>query len=255
MLGCDAATREPEAELSPILLRPIREQVEHDRVIRQLQARWRRRYAVGANAGTSQETTIRIAGQDVHPDLVLTSTEGGRRLHAVVEVETTESVNHLEAMAQWARFAKSRGAFYLYVPAGMAEVAQRLCHVNGINVTEIWTYYSVGDEVRFTMAHRSAAAKRAALARKAVGGRKKTAKKSARKTAKKAGTAKVVAKKKKVTKKKDATKKTAVARSAAKPKRTRPKAVATTSQTRKAVAAKNTAAKKGRAKRAPSKRR
>lgn len=155
--------------MNPILLRPIREQVVHDRVIRELQVVYRRRrYAVEVNIGLSKETQIRVADQELHPDLVLRSTGGVRRLHAVIEVETTESVNRLEAMAQWSRFAKARGGFFLYVPAGMADVAQRLCETNSINVSEIWTYYSAGDQVRFSMAHRSNTAKRAAVARKAT---------------------------------------------------------------------------------------
>ena len=150
------------ARLSPILLRPIREQFEHDRVIRQLQARWRRRFAVTANTGNEQEGQLRVGTQVLHPDLILSTTEGGRRLHAVVEVETAESVNHLEAMAQWAHYAKVRGAFYLYLPAGVADVALRLCQDNRINVTEIWTYYIIGGQVRFAMSYRSPRATQAA---------------------------------------------------------------------------------------------
>ena len=152
--------------MSPILIRPFREQVDHDRVIRQLQNRFRRKYAVAVNVGSLQETTIRISGMNATPDLVLTSTSGVRRLQVIVEVETSESINDLEAMAQWARFAKVRGAFHLYVPAGMADVAQRICQAKRINVSEIWTYYFVGDVLRFTMFYRSPSAQRAAQARK-----------------------------------------------------------------------------------------
>ena len=68
----------------------------------------------------------------VYPDLVLWSLERGHRLQAVVEVETGESVNHLEALAQWAHLSKLRAAFHLYVPAGMVDVARRLCEDNQI---------------------------------------------------------------------------------------------------------------------------
>ena len=73
----------------------------------------------------------------------------------IIEVETGESVNHLEALAQWANLAKLRAAFHLYVPSGMVEVARRLCDDNQIPVNEIWSYHTVGDEVRFTLVHRS----------------------------------------------------------------------------------------------------
>ena len=73
----------------------------------------------------------------------------------MVEVETGESVNHLEALAQWAHFGRLRAAFHLYVPAGMVDVARRLCEDNQIHVGEIWSYHIVGDQVRFTLVHRS----------------------------------------------------------------------------------------------------
>jgi hypothetical protein len=73
----------------------------------------------------------------------------------VIEVETGESVNHLEALAQWAHFARLRVEFYLYVPAGMVDVARRLCEDNQIHANEIWSYHTVGDQVRFTLVHRS----------------------------------------------------------------------------------------------------
>ena len=179
--------------MSPILLRPIREQFEHDRVIRQLQTRWRRRFAVSANPGTARDVTVRTGSQTLYPDLILTSTEGKRRLHGVVEVETTESINYLEAMAQWAYLAKARGAFYLYVPAGVSDVARRLCEEHGINVTEIWTYYAVGSLMRFTMVYRSAGAKRAAATKAArrVGSKaRKAPRKATTKKAKASRTAK-----------------------------------------------------------------
>lgn len=37
----------------------------------------------------------------------------------------------------------------------MIDVARRLCQDNQINVDEIWSYHTFGDEVRFTNVHRS----------------------------------------------------------------------------------------------------
>jgi hypothetical protein len=141
--------------VSPILVRPVREQLEHDRIIRLLQARGRRRFEVGANLGNEQNVAVGTGPGAAYPDLVLQSRERGRRLQAVVEVETGESVNHLEALAEWSHFAKLRAPFHLYVPSGMVDVARRLCEDNQIRVSEIWSYHSVGEEVRFTLVHRS----------------------------------------------------------------------------------------------------
>jgi len=141
--------------LSPILVRPVREQLEHDRIIRQLQTRFKRRYEVGINPGAEQNVPVGTGPSALYPDLVLSSPDRGHRLQVVVEVETGESVNHLEALAQWAHFSRTRAAFHLYVPAGMVDVARHLSDDNEIFVAEIWSYHTVGDEIRFTLVHRS----------------------------------------------------------------------------------------------------
>ena len=140
--------------MSPILVRPVREQLEHDRVIRLLHGKSKRRHDAGMNPGMERNVAVGSGSASIYPDVVLFS-PGSKRLEAVVEVETGESVNHLEALAEWAHFAKIRAAFHLYVPATMVDVARRLCEDNHITVTEIWSYHSVGDDVRFTLIHKS----------------------------------------------------------------------------------------------------
>ena len=149
--------------MTAIMVRPVREQFEHDRMIRLLQARLRRRFAVAVNLGNEGTASVRVGARVMYPDLMLTSTDRGRRLHGVVEVETNESINHLEAMAQWVHLGQVRGAFYLYVPAGAAEMARRLCAGNRVAVTEIWSYHAVGDQMRFTMTHRASTSARSAV--------------------------------------------------------------------------------------------
>jgi hypothetical protein len=141
--------------VSPILVRPVREQLEHDRIIRLLQGKFRRKFDAGMNPGAEQNVAVGSGPAAMYPDLVLLSLERGHRLEGVVEVETGESVNHLEALAQWAHFSRTRAAFHLYVPGGMVEVARRLCEDNHIFVAEIWSYHTVGDQVRFTLVHRN----------------------------------------------------------------------------------------------------
>jgi hypothetical protein len=141
----------------PILVRPVREQLEHDRVIRLLQAKYKRKFEVGMNPGAEQSAPIGTGTSAVYPDLVLLSNERSRKLMGVVEVETGESVNHLEAMSQWVSFGRLRAPFHLYVPANMIDVARRLCADMQIPVAELWTFHAVGDQMRFTLVQRSAA--------------------------------------------------------------------------------------------------
>jgi hypothetical protein len=137
-------------------VRPVREQLEHDRVIRLLQAKYKRKFDVAINPGNEQGTPVMVGQSPWYPDLVLQSGERSRKVLGVVEVETTESVNKVEAMSQWATFGRLRGAFHLYIPTSMIDVARQLCTDLQILVGEIWAYTTIGDQVRFTLVQRTA---------------------------------------------------------------------------------------------------
>jgi hypothetical protein len=141
--------------VSPILVRPVREQLEHDRVIRLLLVKLKRKHDVVANIGEDQTVPVRIGQVQIFPDLVLTSADRGKKLMGTVEVETGESVNHLEAMAQWAHLGRARAPFHLYVPAGCVDIARRLAAENSVNVAEIWSFHTIGNQTRFTLVHRA----------------------------------------------------------------------------------------------------
>ena len=140
--------------MSPILVRPVREQLEHDRVIRLLQAKYKRKFETAINPGHEQNAPVG-GPPPWFPDLVLQSSEKSRRLMGVVEVETTESINHLEAMSQWAAFSRLRVPFHLYVPAGSVDSARRLANDLQISIAEVWSYNAFGDQIRFTLVHRA----------------------------------------------------------------------------------------------------
>ena len=144
-----------EVGLSPILVRPVREQLEHDRVIRLLQAKYQKKYEAGINPGAEESVPVGPAAAPLFPDVVLQSTDRSRKLLGVIEVETGESINHIEAMSQWARLGRLRVPFQLYVPAGSIDTTRRLCADNKVAVDEIWTFHYVGDEMRFTLIQKS----------------------------------------------------------------------------------------------------
>jgi hypothetical protein len=124
--------------LSPIFVRPVREQLEHDRLIRFLQAKYKKKQVeVAVNVGDERLNPVKIGPGTFFPDLVMTA---GKKLSGLVEVETGESVNNLEAMAQWVHFSRARVPFHLYVPVTGYDTARRLCDANGARPSEIWTY-------------------------------------------------------------------------------------------------------------------
>jgi hypothetical protein len=208
--------------LSPILVRPVREQLEHDRVIRLLQAKYKKKFDVAMNPGTSQTTPVLIGTSPWYPDLVLLSADRSRKPLGTVEVETAESVNHLEAMSQWAAFSRLRAPLHLYVPASSIDTAKRLCIDLQIPVAEIWAFSSLGDQMRFALVHRSARASDA-KSRDTVERSSKAAKRVVAPA--KAGAARPSAKVKKAGATPAARGKVAVKKSAAKAKSTRQKAI------------------------------
>ena len=141
--------------MSPILTRPVREQLEHDRVIRQLQGTYKRKTEVVINPGNEQNQSVTVGELVVFPDLLVFA-EGGRRLLVTVEVETGESVNAIEARAEWGVYSKLKVPLHLYVPPANVDAVRRLCAEYQILVSEIWTYTTSFDQVRFTMVHRDA---------------------------------------------------------------------------------------------------
>lgn len=182
--------------MSPILVRPVREQFEHDRVIRVLQIRYKKKYEVVINPGPEQNASIGIGDLPMFPDLVLYSLDKARKVQGTVEVETGESINQLEAMAQWGPFSRLKTPFFLYIPASSLDTARRLCAEHGIAPTEIWTYHTAIDQVRFTMVHRAPEAARSAEApaRSQPPGPSKTPARSEKPAAAKVAVAKTVAK-------------------------------------------------------------
>ncbi|MEO8482899.1 MAG: hypothetical protein ABI634_11865 [Acidobacteriota bacterium] len=129
--------------MSPIYVRPAREQSEHDRLIRHLQTKYKKKFEVAVNIdGVEPATFVKIGPATLSPDLVLTE---GKKLVGLVEVETGESVNNLEAMAQWVHLSHARVPFHLYVPVHGYEPARRLCDAYQVRVGEIWTYRPTHD--------------------------------------------------------------------------------------------------------------
>jgi hypothetical protein len=141
--------------VSPILVRPVREQFEHDRIIRVLHARYKRKFEVAMNPGVEQNGSVSVNDAPMFPDLVLYSQDKNRKVVGTVEVETTESINTLEAMAEWGPFSRLKVPFHLYVPPNAIDTARRLCAEHQIIAAEIWTYVTSVDQVRFTLVDRS----------------------------------------------------------------------------------------------------
>lgn len=138
--------------MTPIFVRPVREQLEHDRLIRFLSAKIKakRKFDVLANVGDERQAPIKVGNNIYFPDLVLLE---GKKVAALIEVETGESTNNLEAMAQWTHFSRARVPFHLYVPVLAVDAARRLSEANQVYATEIWSYRPVNDQFDLVRVH------------------------------------------------------------------------------------------------------
>jgi hypothetical protein len=141
--------------VSPILIRPVREQLEHDRLIRYLANKYKKKHEVSLNVGDDQIAPVKIGPLTLYPDVVWTD---GKRLAGLAEVETSESVNNLEAMAQWVHFSRAKVPFHLYVPVQGYDASRRLCEANQAKVSEIWTYRASMDGFDLVRAYADASA-------------------------------------------------------------------------------------------------
>jgi len=139
----------------PILVRPVREQLEHDRIIRLLLPRYQHKHDSVTNIHGEPPTSIVLGTLEFVPDLILLSNDKARKLEAVVEVETGESVNSLETLAQWVPFGRLRVPFHLYIPPQSLDTVRRLCRDHNVTVAELWTYHTNLDQVRFTLVQKA----------------------------------------------------------------------------------------------------
>lgn len=124
--------------MSPIYVRPEREQAEHDRLIRFLQANYSRKFEALANPGDERVAPVKLGAVIHFPDLVLNHDD--KRLAGLVEIETAASVNNLETMAKWVPFSRAKVPFHLYVPVQGYEATLRLAEAHQVKAAEIWTY-------------------------------------------------------------------------------------------------------------------
>ena len=138
--------------MTPIFVRPVREQLEHDRLIRFLHAKFKakRKLDVLANVGDERQAPIKVGNNTYFPDLILLD---GKKVAALIEIETGESTNNLEAMAQWTHFSRARVPFHLYVPVLAVDAARRLCESNHVLATEVWSYRPVNDQFDLVRVH------------------------------------------------------------------------------------------------------
>jgi len=102
----------------------------HDNVIQAATSRLdSKNYDIYTNPGSSKRNGI--GGN--YPDIILTK-KGERTVKFIIEVETADSVNIIEATNQWKKYATEiKASFYILVPLASKNLAIKLCKQIGIS--------------------------------------------------------------------------------------------------------------------------
>lgn len=86
-------------------------------------------YDIYTNPGRIQRNGI---GEN-YPDIILTK-KGQKTVEFIIEVETADSVNIIEATSQWKKYANEiKASFYILVPFDKRNFAISLCKQIGIS--------------------------------------------------------------------------------------------------------------------------
>ncbi|HKW86676.1 MAG TPA: hypothetical protein VJM82_06380 [Nitrospiraceae bacterium] len=118
----------------------------HDHVVSLVAQRWAKSVHCTVTINTDGERH-RWAGSDrSYPDIVGWRLNFGRNtIEWVAEVETEESLSDPETHGRWQEDAVLGVPFYLFVPKGHRETAQKLAATTGVTLNGVYEYTFVNE--------------------------------------------------------------------------------------------------------------
>ena len=117
----------------------------HDRVISLVAQRWAKAFQCKVTIHTSLEQDP-WAGPEQQCDIVgWQVSSAGNRMEWMAEVETADSIGDPEALSKWKQAVLPGIPFYLLVPRGCKELAQKLAEDASIQFSCIYEYQFVND--------------------------------------------------------------------------------------------------------------
>jgi hypothetical protein len=112
----------------------------HDQVVSLVAQRWAKAFVCKVTIRTSLEQNL-WADPSQQCDIVGWYVgSGGNTMEWMAEVETRESLSHQQTPAGWKQAAKGGIPFYLLVPRGLKESAQRSAQNASVAVSGIYEY-------------------------------------------------------------------------------------------------------------------
>ncbi|OGW51392.1 MAG: hypothetical protein A2V62_07545 [Nitrospirae bacterium RBG_19FT_COMBO_58_9] len=117
----------------------------HDRVVSLVAQRWAKAFRCKVTIHTSLEQDP-WADPEQQCDIVgWQVTSAGNTMEWMAEVETADSIRDLETLSRWKQAMVAGVPFYLLVPRGLKECAQKLAGEASVPVSGVYEYTFVND--------------------------------------------------------------------------------------------------------------
>lgn len=121
-------------------------QTLHDQVVSLVAQRWAKTVPSKVTINTDAERTRWAASDRSYPDVVGWSLSAGRNtIEWIAEVETEESLSEPDTQSRWREDAVLGVPFYLFVPKGHRETAQKLAALTGVTLNCIYEFFFLNE--------------------------------------------------------------------------------------------------------------
>jgi len=118
----------------------------HDHVVSLVAQRWAKSVQINITINTDAERSRWAASDRSYPDIVGSRFNGGRNtIEWIAEIETEESLSEPNTQGRWREDAGWGVSFYLFVPKGHRETAQKLAVTAAVTLNGIYEYFFLNE--------------------------------------------------------------------------------------------------------------
>ncbi|HET8580038.1 MAG TPA: hypothetical protein VFL31_03490 [Nitrospiraceae bacterium] len=123
----------------------------HDHVVSLVAQRWAKAVQIKITINTDAERSRWAESDRTYPDIVGWKLSAGKNtIDWFAEVETEESLSESDTHSRWREDAVLGVPFYLFVPKGQREKAQKLAVATGVTLNGIYEYFFVNNEFQLS---------------------------------------------------------------------------------------------------------
>lgn len=123
----------------------------HDHVVSLVAQRWAKAVQIKITINTDAERSRWAESDRTYPDIVGWRLSAGKNtIDWIAEVETEESLSESDTHSRWREDAVLGVPFYLFVPKGHREKAQKLAATTSVTLNGIYEYFFVNNEFQLS---------------------------------------------------------------------------------------------------------